>query len=257
MRGINSVKVGEVYKSTSSDDFVVINVENYSNITIRFVDFPFETNVSGSKVKTGKIKNPMYPKLFGIGYRGVGKYVAKLGPTTKGFTNTPEYMAWVNMLSRCYNPNSPNRISNGTTYNQATVCDFWHNFQNFAEWYTPRYLNLSQNNIEKPSLDKDILGDSCFYAPENCCVIPQEINLALTHYKNLKGNPNQNIKFIRGKFVVNVSAGGILHCASFSNVDEAVRFRLTKKKENIDRLIEKYNHVLEQKVKDALSIMFI
>ena len=44
-----------------------------------------------------------------------------------GMTNIPEYKAWWNMISRCYNPKAPNyKYYGGRKENPITVCDRWN-----------------------------------------------------------------------------------------------------------------------------------
>ena len=106
--------------------------------------------------------------VHGVGYVGVGRHIISV----KGM-RTHTYMTWYNMMTRCYS----NKVKkNRPTYKNCKVCDEWHDFQNFATWYesNPNHGNAYQ-------LDKDLLskGDG-FYSPETCCLLPREINSALT-----------------------------------------------------------------------------
>lgn len=83
----------------------------------------------------------------------------------------PAYTTWQNMLRRCY------YTKNTTNYSPATVCDEWHKFSNFLEWWKLNY-------VETWELDKDfrsllMFQDTCtkLYSPETCRFIPKWMNL--------------------------------------------------------------------------------
>lgn len=83
------------------------------------------------------------------------------------------YNRWFAMLQRCYAPTST-RIAN--TYAGCTVGSEWHNFQNFANWfYEQKYHDRDGYQI-----DKDLITfGNREYSPENCCIIPAQLNYAI------------------------------------------------------------------------------
>lgn len=114
----------------------------------------------------------MKPSVYGVGYLGVGKYKAR--EESKGMTK--EYVMWTNMLSRCYGQPYRDNPINSARYAECTVCDEWHNFQNFAKWCN------KQPNFGKPrySLDKDLTEfGNTNYCPEKCCIIAPKVNSAI------------------------------------------------------------------------------
>jgi len=82
----------------------------------------------------------------------------------RGFSKTPQYKRWVSMLQRCYTPHV-----NQTTYDDCYVCDEWAYLSNFSAW-------MGEQDWEGKQLDKDLLGDTYKYSPENCCFISRELN---------------------------------------------------------------------------------
>ena len=83
----------------------------------------------------------------------------------------PAYTTWQNMLRRCY------YTKNHTNYSRAIVCDEWHKFSNFLEWW-------KNNFVEGFELDKDfksllIFNDTStkLYSPETCQFVPKWLNL--------------------------------------------------------------------------------
>lgn len=107
-----------------------------------------------------------------VGYIGKGKYSAMDGSKT-----TMCYNSWNYMIRRCYDPYVINK-GNNLVYQDVFVCDEWHNFQNFAEWY---YENIYAIGNEQMHLDKDILvKGNKVYSPETCVFVPQRINKLFT-----------------------------------------------------------------------------
>lgn len=94
-----------------------------------------------------------------------GPYRSRVnGKTTKA------YDAWSNMIRRCYQESI---IKNNESYRGCKVCDEWHEFTNFAEWY---YRNTPDNG-NKYHLDKDILsGSGKVYSPETCLMVTRDVN---------------------------------------------------------------------------------
>lgn len=101
-------------------------------------------------------KHPLQPSVWGIGYRGIGNYA----------TTHPSYKKWQAMLQRCYSTDCKFYPVYGGK--GVTVCDEWHNFQNFAAWYDANY-------VEGYHLDKD-KGGGMVYSPATCCYISQGDN---------------------------------------------------------------------------------
>lgn len=101
-------------------------------------------------------KQPYEPSVWGVGYRGVGDYA----------TTHPSYKIWQAMLQRCYSKEFRQYHNYGGK--GVTVCEDWHNFQNFAKWYDDNY-------IEGYHLDKDA-GGGMEYSPSTCTFMSQSDN---------------------------------------------------------------------------------
>lgn len=69
------------------------------------------------------------------------------------------------MFERCYSGRYP-------SYENVKVCNDWHNYQVFAEWYSRDIIDKGKTY----QLDKDLLGDSSVYSPETCCLLKDNIN---------------------------------------------------------------------------------
>lgn len=109
----------------------------------------------------GNVKNPYHPSVYDIGYQGVGEW-----KSTENGKDTKPYKAWRNMLQRCYRP----RAKEDTTYKDITVCEEWHCYQDFAQWY-------SENHVPNWEMDKDIIApDAKQYSPDTVIFVPSELN---------------------------------------------------------------------------------
>lgn len=89
----------------------------------------------------------------------------------------PAYVAWKNMLERCYSEKYQERWA---TYAGVTVCDEWRSFMKFREWWI-------ENHVDGWPLDKDLLTDNRQYSPENCIYIPSWLNNFTTDSKAARG----------------------------------------------------------------------
>ena len=85
----------------------------------------------------------MKPTMYGIGFAGMDKVDRK----------AVEYVKQHNMMSRCY---ADSVRKNQPQYIGCTVCEEWHNFQNFKAWF-------DKWNVEGYELDKDILLYAYFF----------------------------------------------------------------------------------------------
>ena len=155
---------GKVFKSKNYGDFVVTDYINAKNVRVRFVGTGFETFAESGKIRTGCIKDKLFPAIYGVGFISEGKY--KVSVNRK---HTPGYNCWHRMLERCYSIKSQKQKP---TYINTTVCKSWHNYQNYCEWH-------EANFIEGCELDKDIFQKGVknkVYSPETCCFVNHQVN---------------------------------------------------------------------------------
>lgn len=146
----------------------IIAFNSNNDIRVKFLDeHGIEVSVTYSNFKRGCIKNPYDISVYGIGYIGEGKYMAK-----KNGKCTPEYHMWISMLQRCYSEKWKDKFP--AYYGLCTVCDEWLNYQTFAGWYDKNYYPVPK----RLHLDKDIiLEGNKVYSPETCILVPQRINM--------------------------------------------------------------------------------
>lgn len=154
----------------------IVEYYNVNYIIVEFQDeFKSKKKCSYNNFKKGIVKNLYDKEVYNIGYIGEGKYTHK--------THKDIYRRWYDMIQRCYD--SKIWIKH-PTYKDATVCEEWHNFQNFAKWYEDNYYEC---NGEKMCLDKDILTKgNKIYSPETCVFVPERINELFIKRQNHRGD---------------------------------------------------------------------
>ena len=160
-RPINN-RVGKINYNTKGSRMKIIECINARNIVVIF-DNGYKTKTTYSQFKKGQIKNPYDKTIYNVGYIGEGYY--------KLITHKNIYKHWSSMIRRCY---ADNKNKFNPTYKDCSVCEEWHNFQNFGKWFDENYYTIENETM---ALDKDILvkGNKT-YSPETCVFVPQRIN---------------------------------------------------------------------------------
>ncbi len=154
----------KVYTSKVAGEFKIVNYVNCKNIEIEFTSTKTRRVVTSDRIKGGKIKDPLFPSVYGLGFIGVGDYKSRVGGI-----KTAQYRAWSCMMARCYGESTQKRQP---TYKGCTVCEEWHDFQVFSKWFDENYVDGYQ-------LDKDIKAKgNKIYSPENCCFVSQAVNVS-------------------------------------------------------------------------------
>jgi hypothetical protein len=154
-------RLGETSYNNYNNKITIIKYYNALNLIVKFED-GCETRTCYSNFKKGLIKSPYDKSVYNVGFLGEG-----FTPKEK----TLHYKRWLQMLNRCYNEEVRYKHM---SYINCTVCNEWHNFQNFVEWCDNNYYKIKDERME---LDKDILfKGNKIYSPETCVFAPQVIN---------------------------------------------------------------------------------
>lgn len=162
-------------------------------------------------IEKGMVKNPYHRSVEGVGYFGVGKFSARNGNEVSW-----EYAAWRSMIYRCYSTVFQDKHP---SYVGCTVCEEWHNFQVFADWYT-----REDEYGRGYHLDKDVLvKGNKVYSPSTCCLVPQDINsFFCTSQEKESGLPVGISKTKYGTFQVKLSSKGMKkYVGTYKTLEEA------------------------------------
>ena len=159
--------VGNVFKSLNSGDFKVLKYNDSYNVEIQFLKTGYETTVQLGNIKSGSVKDPCVPSVFGVGIIGT-KY-----PVSEGDILTKEYVLWKSMLKRCYSNTFKKKYP---TYEGCEVSNKFKSYEYFYEWCN-KQVGFGNKDWH---LDKDLLIKGNKVYSENTCVfLPKEINLLL------------------------------------------------------------------------------
>ena len=235
--------IGKDFETNRSGKCFVIDYKGKYDVTVMFYEPVYIKKCRLSALVQGRVNNPYFPKIYGKGYFGVGKH-------TKGSGRV--YDKWKGMLRRCYCIESH---KTNPSYEDVTVCEEWHNFQNFAEWFNSQLFSENVDENGKPfQLDKDILvKGNKVYSPETCCFVPQEMNTLLTSSKRARGAyplgvkcDGKNKKYIAG------TKGVTGYLGLYETVEDAFQAYKVVKEVHIKEVAEKWKGFIDEKVYRAL-----
>lgn len=147
----------------------IIEYVDSSNIIVEFQDeYKAKVKSQYCNFKSGSIKNPYYPSVYGVGIVG-NKY-----PVSINCIPTKEYAMWMNMIKRCFYKKIKEKQP---TYQNVTCCKEWLLFGNFYEWLHSQENFKQWEKGSRFALEKDILiKNNKIYSPETCCIVPQNVN---------------------------------------------------------------------------------
>lgn len=241
MISINN-RLGEIKYNSNGTSMKIIAYRKSDDIDVEFLDdFHYiAKHQTYSNFKNGLIKSPYDRTLYNIGYIGVGEY-----NTGTKEEHTKEYVTWRNMLRRCYDEKHKKRFP--SYYGICTVCDEWHNFQNFAKWY---HENIYYVDTERMHIDKDIISsENKIYSPETCFIVPQRLNMLFKEKSNKYNLPNGIRPKLNGKYEVLYNHK---HLGMFDTVELCVKAYEKEKRKAIIDIANEYKNKIPEKLYKAL-----
>ena len=236
--------VGKVCKSLNSGDFKILKYNNNRNVEIRFLNTGFEAIVQLGNIKSGKVKDPRSPSVFGVGILGT-KY-----QPSEGGINTKGYALWCHMLERCY---SDTHKKKNQTYEGCEVSDKFKSYEYFYEW-CQNQIGFGNNGWH---LDKDLLvKGNKVYSESTCVFIPQEINTVLIKSTASRGEHLIGVCWSKTanafKAQVNKGKGKREHLGYFNTEIEAFNAYKKAKEAFIKEQAEKWKGKIDDRAYQAL-----
>lgn len=235
--------VGAVYSTKYSGNIKILDYKDKNHVYIEFVTTHNTKWVSLCNIRRGEVGDTedtlITPHVYKVGFIGIGKYSKK--------HHKKIYDAWIAMLSRCYDKKV---IALNPTYQGCSVCEEWHNFQNFAVWFEKHC------KCDKPQIDKDIrVKGNKLYSPDTCCVLPNVINKCFVKRQRYRGE--YPIGVVKGKgsgFVAKLGNiwGFKKYLGYFSTVDKAFYAYKQAKEQLIIFLAHKFKEQLDDIAYQAL-----
>lgn len=191
----NVIKFGDYFETNNGGCFVVEYKDN-RNVYIDFVGYEGLTHkVNADDLRKGHVKNYYKPKVFGVGYFGVGDY-----KSTVDGKSTEEYESWSGMMERSY---CEKLKCKHPSYRGCTVHTEWHNFQKYAKWHTSQKFYGCRY-----SLDKDLLvRGNKHYSPETCTLLPRGLNSMLSSPTKSKSGLMLGVRKEGSKFSSRIGIG--------------------------------------------------
>ena len=195
--------------------------------------------------RKGEIKCPYERRYYDVGYIGEGEYKA-----TENKKFTRHFNTWHNMIKRCYDDNVKKKY---TTYIGCSVCEEWHNFQNFAKWYDENYYEVQE---EKMCLDKDILvKGNKIYSPSTCIFAPQRINTLFIKSDLSRGDLPIGVQWDKkcNKYRIQTHINKKLTTIKrVDTIEEAFNIYKKVKENEIKNIAEQYKEWIPKELYDAM-----
>lgn len=239
-------RVGETNCNSNGIKMTIIEYIDSQNILIEFDDnYKYRKICSYKEFKNGSPSSPYDKKIFGIGYLGEDKKI--------GINNNFEYGRWHHILERCYGENITAR---NITYKDCSVCNEWHNFQNFKKWFDDNYYTVDN---ERMCIDKDILiKGNKIYSPETCLIVPDNINKLFIKGSSRRGNTPigvsiyDNVIYARMSKVINGKWTRFEIGSHYSTPEQAFYAYKYEKEKHIKEVADQYKDKIPKKLYDAM-----
>ena len=242
-------KIGEKYTTYQGYIATIISFKSSKYCTVQLCNGYIVVGKTYGEIRDGKVTYPYHKTLFNIGYLGEGSY-----KSSKNNRETLYYTRWASIFRRCYSEKQRHKY---LPYKDVTVCEEWHNFQNFAEWFEDNY---NPNYMQGWHLDKDILvKGNKIYSPETCCFVPREINNLFTKRQNDKGGFPIGVSYSNNKkkFASQISLGKSMkssckHLGYFDTPEEAFEVYKKAKEKRIKEVADKWKDLIDPQIYEAM-----
>ena len=223
----------------------IIDYINTSNMVIEFQDeYRYRVKTNISNFLTGKINNLFFKSYYNVGY--LGDYKGK-----GNISSRRAFKVWRSMIERCYSKSSKKYKTYGL--NGVTVCNNWHCYTNFEDWYNGHYYKIDN---EKMCLDKDIISNNRIYSPETCIIIPQKINeMFVGINKTYKSNLPNGIRIKNNKYYTRIKENKKeIHLGVFDNINDAILAYKKEKLRYMISVIESYKEKIPKETYDLILL---
>ena len=239
-------RIGEQFISNEGYEVIIVEYNNTNDVWVQFQDqHKAKVHTTYQNCRKGEVGNPYHRSVYGVGYLGVGKYKSRIdGKYTK------EYLEWHSMLTRCYSEKYQNKYS---TYKDALVNEYFHNFQNYCKWREDNYYEIEG---EQMCLDKDILiKDNKEYSFNTMVFVPERINKLFIKRDALRGDCPIGVSYHKasGKYMAKCNTLFNRKYLGLHNTpEEAFQAYKQFKETYIKQIADEYKDKIPQRLYDAM-----
>lgn len=237
--------IGKEFTTKKSGRCSIVDYKHSRDVTVVFHEPLYTAKCSMGNLRLGNVFNPYYPNVYGKGYMGVGKH--------SGCGRI--YDLWNNLLKRTCGNSGNEKMA---AYKDATVCEEWLDFQNFANWCEDhQFFNVKDDKGRYYHLDKDILfKGNKIYSPETCCFVPSYINTLFVSPKKGRGEYPKGVSYFKrdGNFRARFSDGldKSKHLGYFDTPEGAFQAYKKAKESHIKNIAEVYKSQISGNIYEAL-----
>lgn len=172
-----------------------------------------------------------------------------IGNINVGGKDVEEYSLWRGVLQRCFDKKYK---QNRKSYSDVTCSKEWLLMTSFVKDVS----QMKGFGLEGWELDKDILvKGNKVYSKDACCFVPHEINMLLVKSDKIRGEYPIGVHFdkAKGKFTARLTINGKRkHLGYFNTPEQAFQTYKTAKEAQIKVVANKWKHLLDEKVFQAL-----
>lgn len=236
--------IGEINYNKQNEKMEIIEWRESNDILVKLED---NTIIKTQYIhfKNGSVKNYNYKSVCGVGYIGYGIHeVSKKG------IHEDKYLVWKCMLERCY---SKRVQSEHPTYIGCSVCEEWHCYQNFANWYENNYYYVE--GCHNMQVDKDILqpySNNKIYSPETCILVPNFIN-SIFRQHDISYSYIGISKASKNSFQASISKNNKqYYLGSFNNKTDAYIAYMKEKEAYMKEIANEYKEQIPSKLYNAM-----
>ena len=247
-KNVAEERLGESKMMNCGEFAFIVNYACYNDITVQFKKTGELIKTTYSNFKNGFVKSRFTPSVYGVGIIGNEKSRDENGEIIKG------YSVWTSMLSRCY---SDEYKKTHPTYKGCCVCEEWHNYSDFKEWFYNNYYEIPN---EQMALDKDILvKGNKIYSPDTCVFVPQNINNLFIKSNKIRGKYPIGVYFNKdaNKFTAqcNIFYNGkkqYKNLGFYNTIEEAFNSYKQFKENYIKQVAEEYKDKIPNNLYEAM-----
>ena len=240
---ISSIKIGDIYKNTHGEPFEVIDYFDCVNVVIKF-NSGWTQRVAANTIRKGAVRDYLKPTIYGVGFNSLDRdFPDDYKYKRKAFN------LWKDILTRCYSVAFKNKHP---TYVDVICSEDWHDFKNFYIWFKDVYTDFMYNH--KWELDKDLrVLKSNLYSKETCSFVPKQVNNIINSWikhdnedvcieQRSRRDGVSYLPYLNNEDSKRISLG------TFRNKSDAKNAVVTKKKEVLFKVIDKYKDNLNKDV---------